>query len=70
MRCYGAASPLERVGVQEGNARRYQGERYRFESEGPVVTLWRDSLTEPILQTVDLRKKKILERGILKDSQR
>ena len=47
---------LDRFGVEEDGVRVFQGQRYRFESEGQRLKLFRHGQKQPIFQTMDMRK--------------
>lgn len=46
---------LDRLGVEEDGIRVFQGQRYRFESEGQWVSLFRHGEKKPIFQAMDMR---------------
>ena len=56
---------LDRFGSEEGGMRVFQGQHYRFESEGRHLRLFRNNAEQPILQTMDMR----LSGGILEVQQ-
>ncbi|UJB73464.1 hypothetical protein HRE53_33280 (plasmid) [Acaryochloris sp. 'Moss Beach'] len=47
---------LNRFGVYEEGIRVFQGQRYRFESEGQHLRLFRQGDEQPIFQTMDMRQ--------------
>lgn len=47
---------LDQFGVDEDGVQVFQGQRYRFESEGQRLRLFRHDVEQPIFQTEDMRQ--------------